>query len=139
MVTWNAAVYITLGQNIGTCVTVACQRWRTRNAKRAAIMHLMFNVVGAILFGIIATVVFLFHPEFGGSNVSSLGISIFHTVFNVTNTIILFPFATMLVKLAEKILPVNEEEESNPVHAVQQRLKEYRLDTPCICHGSGNA
>ena len=133
MVTWNAAVYITLGQNIGTCVTaLLASAGAHRNAKRAAIMHLMFNVVGAILFGIITTVVFLFHPEFGGSNVSSLGISIFHTVFNVTNTIILFPFAPMLVRLAQKILPVNEEEESNPVHAVQQRLKEYRLDTPAF-------
>lgn len=131
VVNWNAAVFITLGQNIGTCVTaLIASAGAHRNAKRAAVIHLLFNVIGAIIFGIIGVVVFSVYPAFGSTSINSVEISIFHTVFNVVNTVILFPFANKLVSLAEKILPPSYEEQQDPVQAVQQRLAEYRVETP---------
>jgi phosphate:Na+ symporter len=105
VVTWNSAIYITLGQNIGTCVTaLLSSASATRTAKRAAVIHLMFNVFGAIFFGVLMFIVFTVKPDFAAANVSSVGISIFHTVFNIGNTLILFPFANQLVTISGKIV-----------------------------------
>lgn len=99
MVSWQAAIYITLGQNIGTCVTALLSSiGASRTAKQAAVIHLLFNITGTILFGVLFIGVFMLNPAFGAQTADSIGISIFHTVFNVSNTIILFPFAGMLVK-----------------------------------------
>ncbi len=101
IVTTNAAIYITLGQNIGSCVTAMLSSMGgSRTAKRAAVMHLSFNVIGAILFGGIGFVLFALRPDFAASNISAVQISIFHTVFNLTNTAVLFPFGNQLVKLS---------------------------------------
>lgn len=133
VVSWRAAVFITLGQNIGTCVTaLLASAGAQRNAKRAAVIHLFFNVFGAILFGILFTVVFLLYPELGAAKINSVQISVFHTVFNISNTLILFPFGGLLVKLAQKILPLTQEEISDPIQSVRQRLSEYRTDTPAF-------
>ena len=99
IVNWQSAIFITLGQNIGTCVTALLSSLSAnKTAKRAAVIHLLFNVVGAVIFGCIMFVVFKLNPVFAASRISSVGISIFHTIFNVSNTIILFPFAGLLVK-----------------------------------------
>lgn len=133
VVTWNSAVYITLGQNIGTCVTaLLASAGGHKTAKRAAVMHLMFNVIGAVIFGIIGFTVFSFLPDFGPRTINSVQISVFHTVFNITNTLILFPFAGKLVKLSEKLLPEKPEEKADPIQDVKQRLAEYRSDTPAF-------
>lgn len=101
MVTWKSAVFITLGQNIGTCVTALISSVGAhKTAKRAAAIHLIFNVLGALIFAIIMSVLFFFWQDFAVSHVSSVGISIFHTIFNVSCTLILFPFANALVKLS---------------------------------------
>lgn len=101
VVTSNAAIYITLGQNIGSCVTamISCVG-STRTAKRAAVIHLCFNIIGAIVFGILMFAVFTILPKVAYGHISAVQISIFHTVFNLTNTMLLFPFATQLVKLS---------------------------------------
>lgn len=105
VVTWNSAIFITLGQNIGTCVTaLISSASANRTAKRAATVHLLFNVIGAAIFGVIMVVVFAVNPAWGNSSITSTGISVFHTIFNVTNTIILFPFAKVLVDLSGKIV-----------------------------------
>ena len=105
VVTWNSAVYITLGQNIGTCVTaLLSSAGANRTAKRAAVIHLLFNVLGALIFGVLMFVVFTMNPAFAGGKVTSVGISIFHTVFNITNTLVLFPFGKLLVELSGKII-----------------------------------
>lgn len=75
-----------------------------RTAKRAAVIHLLFNVIGAVVFGILMFVVFTVNPAFAGGRVSSVGISVFHTVFNITNTLLLFPFAKQLVTLSGRII-----------------------------------
>lgn len=101
IVTTNAAIYITLGQNIGSCVTALISSMgSSRTAKRAACIHLSFNVIGSILFGVLGFILFAVKPDFAASNINAVQISIFHTIFNITNTVILFPFAGQLVKLS---------------------------------------
>ncbi len=92
IVTTNAALYITLGQNIGSCVTaIISSAGTTRTAKRAACMHLLFNVAGAVLFGTIGFVLFMIFPQLASYNINSVEISIFHTFFNITCTAVMFP------------------------------------------------
>ena len=114
IVTTNAAIYITLGQNIGSCVTAMLSSMGgSRTAKRAAVMHLTFNVIGAIVFGTIGFIFFSLRPAFAASNINAVQISIFHTIFNLTMTTLLFPFADVLVKISGIV--VKEKEESEPV------------------------
>lgn len=101
VVTTGAAIYITLGQNIGSCVTaMLSSAGGSRTAKRAAAIHLSFNVIGAVIFGVLGFLLFTVRPSVGASNISAVQISIFHTIFNLTNTAVLFPFAGQLVKLS---------------------------------------
>lgn len=101
VVNWKSAVFITLGQNIGTCVTALLSSTGAgRNGKRASVIHLLFNVCGAVIFGMIMFVLFVIFPEWGTSTMSSVEISVFHTVFNIANTLILLPFADKLVSLS---------------------------------------
>lgn len=112
IVTTNAAVYITLGQNIGSCVTaMLSSAGGSRTAKRAAVMHLTFNVIGAILFGLLGFAVFSLMPSFASADISAVQISIFHTVFNLTMTTLLFPFGDQLVKLSGIVVKEKEEQE----------------------------
>lgn len=125
VVTTNAAIYITLGQNIGSCVTALISSiGASRTAKRAAAIHLFFNVIGAVIFGTISFTVFTILPSFAKSNITAVEISIFHTLFNITNTLLLFPFANQLVRLSgvvvkektEEILPEDEESAATLKH-----------------------
>ena len=101
VVTTNAAIYITLGQNIGSCVTaLISSAGTTRTAKRAACMHVLFNVAGAVLFGTVGFIIFSIYPSIAVHNITSVEISIFHTFFNITCTLVMFPFANGLVKLS---------------------------------------
>jgi len=102
-----------------------------KTAKRAAVIHLLFNVVGAVIFGCVMFVVFKLNPVFAASRISSVGISIFHTIFNVSNTIILFPFAGLLVKASG--LLVREDQKESPVDSdtqMKRHLDERILETP---------
>ena len=110
VVTTNAAIFITLGQNIGSCFTaiLSCAG-AGKNAKRAAAIHLMFNVLGALIFGSILYVVFLLMPKLAGHYITSVEISVFHTIFNCINTALLFPFAKQLVGLSKLIIKDSEE------------------------------
>ena len=99
MVNWQSAIFITLGQNIGTCVTALLSCIGTsRTAKRAAVIHLLFNVFGTVIFGFAMFFIFIANPAFASSTADSVGISVFHTIFNITNTVLLFPFAGLLVR-----------------------------------------
>lgn len=101
VVNWQSAVFITLGQNIGTCVTaLISSAGAGKNAKRASVIHLLFNVIGAAVFGVVMFVAFQINQDWGASAINSVEISIFHTVFNVVNTLILLPFGDNLVKLS---------------------------------------
>lgn len=99
-VTRIAAVFMILGQNIGTCVTAIISSLSSgKNAKKTAAMHLLFNVIGALICIILTSVLFPLLKDFLYTDINILEISIFHTCFNVCNTIILFPFINQLVSL----------------------------------------
>ena len=132
VVNWQSAIFITLGQNIGTCITaILSSVGASKTAKRAAIIHLSFNVIGAIIFGTVMYIVFNVQPEFATSTINSTQISIFHTIFNVTNTIILFPFANQLVKLSGLFIDDSKVEYStDEVQITLRHLDERILETP---------
>lgn len=132
VVNWNSAIFITLGQNIGTCVTaIISSTGANKTAKRAAVIHFLFNTIGAAVFGIVMFVLFQVNKTFAASSISSVQISIFHTIFNVCNTLLLFPFANFLVKLSGLVIddstPVEEKDE---VELVLRHLDDRILETP---------
>lgn len=101
-----AGFYITLGQNIGTCITALLSSIGTsRTARRTAVIHLTFNVLGAIFFGVLIFIFSFIFPPFFEKNLTPVEISLFHTVFNVTCTVLLFPFADLLVDLSGRLVP----------------------------------
>lgn len=131
VVTTNAATFITLGQNIGSCVTAMISSiGGSRTAKRAAVIHLTFNVMGAVIFGVISFILFSLHPVLAAHNITSVQISIFHTIFNLTNTALLFPFANQLVKLSGVFVPEDKkepavaDEESETMKHLDERIFE---------------
>ena len=100
--TFSGAFPIIMGQNIGTCITpVLASIGASKNAKRAAAIHLSFNIIGTILFlcGIYSYQALVGFP-FWGDVIDKGGIANFHTLFNVTVTLVMIPFATQLEKLA---------------------------------------
>ena len=113
-VTFGMAIPIIMGQNIGTCVTsLISSIGVTKNAKRVAVVHISFNIIGTVVlliayYGSDA----IFHYAFTDSSIDAFGIAVCHSIFNVTTTILLFPFNKLLVKLAEKIVPITEEKET---------------------------
>ena len=114
----SQAVYVLFGQNIGTCITaVLASIGTSRSAKRTTIIHLMFNIIGTIIFTIICilTPFALFVEGLTPGNVSQQ-IANMHTIFNITTTILLLPFGNYLAKLATKILPDLPEEKSDVMH-----------------------
>lgn len=133
VVTTGAAIYITLGQNIGTCLTaMLSSAGANRTAKRAAAIHLSFNTIGAVIFGIGMYVLSLLRPGLAGGEINSVEISMFHTFFNLTNTLILFPFAGQLVKISgvlvkEKAEDSKEESKANDETTVALRHLDQRI------------
>lgn len=130
LVPWNAAIYIIMGQNIGTCITaILSSIGASKNGKRAAVIHLLFNVIGSIVFAIIGVIYFqLINTAVGATLISMTQISVVHTVFNILNTLMLFPFAGGLVFLAEHLIGgANQESESQTKH-----LDERILETPAF-------
>lgn len=101
-VPYGAAIPIIMGQNIGTCVTAMISAiGASKNAKRAAFIHLYFNVIGTCLFMIIFYTIHAFRPfAFLDQSANAAGIAVVHSVFNVAATCVLLPFAKGLEKLA---------------------------------------
>lgn len=110
LVPFNAAVFIIMGQNIGTCVTALLSGIGAgKNAKCVGYMHLMFNIIGTIVFSIVAMIYFSSNsPEVGLGIISQTQISAIHTAFNIGTTILLFPFSKWLIKIAMKLNGVEE-------------------------------
>jgi phosphate:Na+ symporter len=105
LVPFQTAVYIIMGQNIGTCITAMLSSIGTKeNAKVAALMHLLFNVIGTTIFGIGAILYFTgAKPAWGTFPITQTQIGIVHTVFNVATTILLFPLSKRIIWLAKKM------------------------------------
>ena len=103
----HSAVFVLFGQNIGTCITAVLASVGTnRNAKRTTAIHLMFNVVGTVIFVVLCMVtpfvdwMITTNPANPAAQIANV-----HTIFNIATTVILFPFGPMLVNIAKKILP----------------------------------
>lgn len=101
-VTYSNAIPIILGQNIGTCVTAILSSIGTnKNARRAAIVHLFFNIFGAAIFAVLFYLLnAIFSFSFINNSINAAGIAAVHTIFNISATLILFPFIKQLEKLA---------------------------------------
>lgn len=106
-VTYGAAVPIIMGQNIGTCVTaIVSAVGATKNAKRAAMVHLSFNVIGtAVWLALFCLVRSLLAPAVLGEPASFMGIAVIHSVFNVLCTMLMLPLASLLEAFVCKIVP----------------------------------
>ena len=106
VVEFSGAVYVLFGQNIGTCITAVMASFGTsRDAKRATCVHLLFNVIGTVIF----TVVVMIFPLTGLIEKTVPGpmaqIAVMHVIFNLATTILLLPFGDYLARLAARILP----------------------------------
>ena len=134
--------YITLGQNIGTCVTaMISSTGTTRTAKRAAVIHLLFNVSGAILFGAIIFAGTFFASDFMTGKLTPVEISVFHTIFNTICTLVLFPLGDFLVELSGVIVPEEKKEDgeetvedklNQEAQRLRRHLDERILESPAI-------
>ncbi len=127
-VTYGAALPIILGQNIGTCITAMMGAiGANRNARRTAMVHLLFNVVGVTIFAVVFYGLGLFIDwKFLQEPVQAWDISVVHTGFNVLATAILMPANGILVKLAYTLVP--EVQEPDQTALLDQRL----LATPAV-------
>ena len=125
----DAAIYIIMGQNIGTCITaILASIGATRNARAASYVHLLFNITGVVIFFFPALFYFKFiNPGNAAPAITATGISVAHTTFNVLSVVLLYRFSDLLVSLAKKIAwgKKTETDESVSVH-----LDERILDTP---------
>ena len=125
-VSYGAAIPIIMGQNIGTCVTALISSVGTsRNAKRAAVVHLSFNVIGTIVWlSVFCIVRAVAAPAFLDESATMYGIAIAHSAFNIACTAILLPASGMLEKLAIRIVPDGKKKDS------EVTLDERLLATP---------
>ena len=112
-ITYSAAIPIILGQNIGTCITAILSAiGASKNAKRAAMVHLYFNLIGTMLFmAVFYAINAAVHFSFMAQAATPAGIAILHSAFNITATLVLLPFGKALEKLACLTIRDRKEEE----------------------------
>lgn len=127
-VSYGAAIPIIMGQNIGTCVTALISSvGANRNAKRAAVIHLSFNIIGtAVWLTVFSVLSLILKPAFLDSSASYLGIAVAHSIFNILCTLLLLPMSSLLEKLALKLVPDAKVKEE------QSELDERLLITPSV-------
>ena len=106
-VTYGAAIPIIMGQNIGTCITAMLSSvGATKNAKRTALVHLSFNIIGTVVWlAVFAVVKAVFTPALFDLAAESFGIAIAHSIFNVACTVLLLPCSGLLEKLVIRLVP----------------------------------
>lgn len=127
-ISYGAAMPIIMGQNIGTCATALLSSLgTTKNARRTAVVHLSFNILGTlILLSVFLPVSLLIKPPFLKESASLFGIALTHSAFNILCTLLLLPASSLLEKLAIKLVPDTGKEET--VSVLDERL----LATPHI-------
>ena len=112
-ITYSSAVPIILGQNIGTCLTTAllASIGATKNAKRTAMVHIYFNIIGSVLFlGVVYLIQSTVGFSFWNNPIDKGGIADFHTIFNLSVTLVFIPFAGFLEKLAKLTIRGDDDE-----------------------------
>ena len=127
-VSYGAAVPIIMGQNIGTCITAILSSFGTnKNAKRAAIVHLSFNVIGTVIWlSVFSIISAILKPAILDVSASYLGIAVAHSAFNIACTALLLPMSSLLERLAVKLVPDSDKKEK------VAKLDERLLATPPI-------
>ena len=127
-VTYGAAMPIIMGQNIGTCITAILSGiGANKNAKRAALVHLSFNVIGTVVWlGIFCLVKWLFAPALLNESASLMGIAVAHSLFNILCTVLMLPLSNLLEKLVCTLVPDSRQPES------ASELDERLLTTPPV-------
>ena len=127
-VSFGCAIPVILGQNIGTCVTAMMGAiGANKNARRTAMVHLYFNIMGTLIFVVLFYGIGLFFPwKFLSSPCNEMNIAIIHTAFNIAATAILLPLNGVLVKLATLSVPDDRQEEKTEL------LDERLLGTPAV-------
>lgn len=131
----SSALPILYGDNIGTCVTsLLSSIGASRNAKRAATMHLTFNIIGTLIFVLILNYPISALVKWLDPTDAARQIANAHTIFNVVNVLILLPFAKYIVKIVLKIMPITEEE--SEATAATKYLDERIIQTPSIALGN---
>ncbi len=130
LIPFNSAVYIIMGQNIGTCVTAMLSSMGAKkNAKTAALMHLLFNIIGTVIFSVAAIIFFqIVNPTWGRGMITATQISTVHTAFNIATTVLLFPLSGLIIKLAKMIGRADDESKHDSVVSLDDRM----LETPSI-------
>ncbi len=127
-VSFGCAIPIILGQNIGTCVTAMMGSiGANKNARRTAMVHLYFNLLGTLIFVVLFYGIGLFFPwKFLNTPCNEMSIAVIHTAFNVGATALLLPLNGLLVKLATLSVPDDKKEEKTEL------LDERLLGTPAV-------
>ena len=111
-ITWQMAIPLVLGANIGTCVTALIGSLGTnKNAKRVVVMHFSVNVFGSIICMLIMYALKLFGVSILTAEIAMVGVAIVHTLFNTINTVILLPVKKLLIKFCEVVVPDKEEKQ----------------------------
>jgi phosphate:Na+ symporter len=130
MIPWSAAVFIVLGQNVGTCfTTMLTSIGANRNARAASYVHFVYNAVGAAVFSIGAFVFFTFiNPAFGATSASSTNVSMIHTGYNILLLLLLFPLGNAIMRLAVKM--AGKEKAKIKDKCILTELDESILETP---------
>ena len=129
-VSYGAAIPIIMGQNIGTCVTALLSSVGTnKNAKRAALVHLSFNVIGTIVWlSVFYIIKVLFNPVLLSQPASLVGIAVAHSAFNILCTMLMLPLSSFLEKLVIFLVPNSKDAEDDKLVELDERL----LTTPPI-------
>ncbi len=127
-VSYGAAIPIIMGQNIGTCVTAMISSvGTTKNAKRAALVHLSFNIIGTVVCLVVFSLInILLAPALLNESASFAGIATAHSIFNIACTLLLLPLSGLLEKVAYKLVPDSKMPEK--ISELDDRL----LATPAI-------
>ena len=127
-ISYGSAIPIIMGQNIGTCITaIISSIGANKNAKRAALVHLSFNVIGtAAWLAVFCAIKAIFNPIFFNDSISLFGIAVAHSAFNILCTLLLLPMSGLLEKLVIRLVPDSKTPE------LQTELDERLLATPSI-------
>lgn len=145
LISLDQGIYLTMGSNIGSCVVAIIAGVTSgTNAKRTALIHLLFNVSGVVVFMLVAMMMreiskavspervitfgYLFAKMFPGAPQTQL--AMFHTVFNVLTVVIMLPLTKLLVRLVTKIIPERKKTEESPEKLYY--IDEHMLSTPPI-------
>ena len=136
-VSFGSAIPIIMGQNIGTCVTAIISSFgASKNAKRTALVHLYFNIIGTALFMIVFYILNAFiHFNFLSDAASPAGIAVVHSIFNIAATVVLLPFAKVLEKLAYMSIKEDHNEKAGIPEETEEELKKLDsrfLDQPAL-------